>query len=286
MTDPMSVVRALYRALNASDLDGLTALYDTSCTVEQVFAQDPGTYDGLAEVHSRWEAELTRFTAALPGDLRVDVGRIAGIETGWGWVQAEWIRGVRDRLTGEASYDAGYSHFWIESGLIRRHRSVIRRAHGDSLPPPDRQAIAETSTRRYPAQPMVGIGAVIFDDRQRVVIVKRQYEPLAGQWSLPGGRLELGESLEAGAAREAREETGLIVDVGPVVEVFDRILLDADERVRYHYVLVDYLCRIRGGTLAAGGDVIDVALADLSELHAYRLTEMGESVIVKARDLL
>jgi ADP-ribose pyrophosphatase YjhB (NUDIX family) len=282
----MFVVRSLYRALNAADLDALAALYDTSCTVEQVFAGDPGTYDGLPEVRRRWADELRRFSGALPGDRRVDVGRIAGIETGWGWVQAEWIRGTRERETGEASYDTGYSHFWIESGLIRRHRSVVRHAHGASRPEPDRPSIADASTRRYPALPVVGIGAIIFDDQRRVVLVKRQYEPLAGQWSLPGGRLELGESLETGVAREAREETGLIVEVGPVVDVFDRILLDDEARVRYHYVLVDYLCRCRGGTLAAGGDVIDVALIDLSDLHAYRLTEMAESMIVKARDLL
>ena len=77
----------------------------------------------------------------------------------------------------------------------------------------------------------------------KVVLVKRRFEPLAGQWSLPGGRLELGETLEAGLAREMLEETGLEVEVGPVVDVFDRILLDPERKVRYHYVLIDYLCR-------------------------------------------
>ncbi len=76
-----------------------------------------------------------------------------------------------------------------------------------------------------------------------VVLVKRRFEPLAGEWSLPGGKLEVGETLEAAIAREIVEETGLVVDVGPMVEVLDRIFRDGDGRVRYHYVLVDYVCR-------------------------------------------
>ena len=99
-------------------------------------------------------------------------------------------------------------------------------------------------SRQYPGQPIVGVGAVIVQDG-KVVLVKRRFEPLAGQWSLPGGRLELGETLEAGLAREMLEETGLEVQVGPVVDVFDRILLDPERKVRYHYVLIDYLCRPR-----------------------------------------
>ena len=106
------------------------------------------------------------------------------------------------------------------------------------------------------------MGAVIVQDG-RVVLIKRRFEPLAGQWSLPGGTLELGETLEAGVAREIREETGLEIEVGPVVEVFDRILLDPDQRVRYHFVLIDYLCRPIGGRLEAGSDVADAVLASL-----------------------
>ena len=282
----MSVVRSWYRALNAADLDALMALYDPSCTVEHVFAEDAGTYDGASEVGRRWARELNDFTAALPGDRRVEVRRIAGIETGWGWVQAEWIRGLHRRDTATTAYDSGYSHFWVEAGLIRRHRSVIRQRHGVSLPETPRETFGATSARQYPHTPLVGIGAVIFDDQHRVVLVKRQHEPLAGQWSLPGGGLEVGESLEAGVQREALEETGLVVDVGPVVDVFDRILIDADDRVRYHYVLIDYVCRIRAGVLAAGGDVVDVTLADPRALDPFRLTEMTAVVIGKARDLL
>ena len=116
----------------------------------------------------------------------------------------------------------------------------------------------------------------------QVVLIKRQYEPLAGQWSLPGGTLELGESLEAGVAREMREETGLEVEVGPVVDVFDRILLDTDGRVRYHFVLIDYVCRPIGGQLVAGSDVVDAVFADPTELAPFRLTPKAVAVIERA----
>jgi 8-oxo-dGTP diphosphatase len=116
----------------------------------------------------------------------------------------------------------------------------------------------------------------------RVVLIKRKFEPLAGQWSLPGGTLELGESLDAGVAREMREETGLEVAVGPVIEVFDRILLDTDGRVRYHFVLIDYLCTPIGGRLVAGSDVADAVLADPGALAPFRLTPKAVAVIERA----
>src|SRR6185436_17191385 len=142
----------------------------------------------------------------------------------------------------------------------------------------------ETTTRpsrQYPAQPIVGVGAVIVREG-KVVLVKRRFEPLAGQWSLPGGRLELGETLEGGLAREMLEETGLDVQVGPVVDVFDRILLDPERRVRYHYVLIDYLCRPVGGALSHGSDVAAAEYVDPAGLEPYRLTPKATSVIEKA----
>jgi ADP-ribose pyrophosphatase YjhB (NUDIX family) len=119
-------------------------------------------------------------------------------------------------------------------------------------------------------------------DTGGIVLIKRRFEPLAGQWSLPGGGLEVGETLEAGVAREIAEETGLAVDVGPVVDVFDRILLDQDRRVRYHFVLIDYLCRPRGGELRAGSDVADVTIADPDRLEPYELTAKAQDVIRQA----
>ena len=119
----------------------------------------------------------------------------------------------------------------------------------------------------------------------QVVLIKRRFEPLAGQWSLPGGTLEVGETLEAGTAREILEETGLVVDVGPVVEVFDRILLDEERKVRYHFVLIDYLCRPLGGQLQHGSDVADVVLADPSGLEPFGLTPKAASIIRKAVEM-
>jgi ADP-ribose pyrophosphatase YjhB (NUDIX family) len=128
---------------------------------------------------------------------------------------------------------------------------------------------------------VVGVGGVIVRDGQ-VVLIKRKYEPLAGQWSLPGGTLELGESIEAGVAREMLEETGLEVEVGPVVEVFDRILLDAAGRVQYHFVLIDYLCRPVGGELRAGSDVDDAVWAGVGDLARYQITAKATAIARRA----
>ena len=139
-------------------------------------------------------------------------------------------------------------------------------------------------SRQYPERPIVGVGAVIVQDG-RVLLVRRRYEPLAGRWSLPGGTLELGETLEAGLAREMREETGLDVEVGPVIEVFDRIMLDEDKRVQYHFVLVDYLCWPAGGTLVAGSDVDDAMFVSPTDLTRFDVTDKVQSVIARALEL-
>ena len=149
----------------------------------------------------------------------------------------------------------------------------------------ERRTAAVPTPREYPERPIVGVGAVILDGLGRVVLIRRRYEPMAGRWSLPGGAVELGETLEAGAAREMLEETGFEVEVGPVIEVFDRIILDEERRVRYHYVLVDYLCRPRGGELCAGGDVDCAILVDPADLGQYELTEKATAVIVRGLEL-
>jgi len=122
-------------------------------------------------------------------------------------------------------------------------------------------------SREYPERPIVGVGAVILD-HDRVLLIERGQAPLKGEWSLPGGALELGETLDEGIRREVLEETGLIVDPVAIVEVFDRIYRDAAGRVQYHYVLVDYLCRVIGGRLACATDAADARWAAHDELDS------------------
>ena len=107
--------------------------------------------------------------------------------------------------------------------------------------------------REYPDQPLVGVGCIIIE-HDRVLLVKRGHAPLTGEWSIPGGVLEVGETLHEAATREAMEETGLTIEVGELIGVYDRVLRDADERTRYHYVLIDFLCRRIAGEPRAGGD--------------------------------
>ena len=135
--------------------------------------------------------------------------------------------------------------------------------------------------REYPDRPIVGVGAVIVDPG-RVLLIKRGSPPLQGEWSLPGGAVELGETLRAAAEREAREETGLVVEAGEVLEVLDRIIPGKDGMPQYHYVLIDFLCSVKGGELRAGGDAADARWASESELAEYKLEKPALGVIGKA----
>jgi 8-oxo-dGTP diphosphatase len=144
------------------------------------------------------------------------------------------------------------------------------------------------SSREYPERPVVGIGGVLID-RGLALLIRRGSEPLRGEWSIPGGTLELGESLEEGVARELLEETGLAVRVIELIEVFDRIYAEdgtiaarAQKKPRFHYVIADYLCERIGGDPRAGSDVTDVAFASEEELAKYHLTETATRILKKA----
>jgi 8-oxo-dGTP diphosphatase len=134
--------------------------------------------------------------------------------------------------------------------------------------------------REFPEQPLVGVGAIIVDGA-RVLLVKRAHPPLQAQWSIPGGVLEVGEFVREAAVREAREETGLIVEPGELLGVYDRILRDPESRVQYHYVLIDFLCRPVGGELLAASDAAEVRWFTREELPALSLAEDTQDVIRK-----
>jgi 8-oxo-dGTP diphosphatase len=138
--------------------------------------------------------------------------------------------------------------------------------------------------RRYPDRPIVSVGAVVIDG-DRVLLVKRGQEPLKGAWSLPGGVVEIGETLHAALIREVREETGLDVEIGAVAEVLDRISRDAGGRVEYHYVIVDYVCRIAGGSLACASDAEDARWVSRGDLAQYNLTATAAAVVQRAFEM-
>lgn len=142
--------------------------------------------------------------------------------------------------------------------------------------------------REYPDRPVVGVGGVVIVDG-RALLIRRGSEPLRGQWSIPGGMLELGESLQQGVARELLEETGLVVRVLDLIEVFDRVYFDGKDGEqrdargpKFHFVIVDYLCERIAGEAIAGSDVTHVSFAREDELEEYGLTETATRVLKKA----
>jgi 8-oxo-dGTP diphosphatase len=142
--------------------------------------------------------------------------------------------------------------------------------------------------REYPESPLVGVGAIIVDrqhdhhgDENRVLLIRRGQPPLLGEWSLPGGVLECGETLREAVAREVREETGLVVETSEMLGVYERVIRGDEARVRYHYVLIDFLCRPTGGDLKAGSDAADVRWFTRDELPALNLAHDANDVVLK-----
>src|ERR1022692_3218323 len=134
--------------------------------------------------------------------------------------------------------------------------------------------------REFPEVPLVGVGAIIIEG-SRVLLVKRAHPPLQAEWSIPGGVLEVGELIREAAVREAREETGLTVEPEDLLGVYDRVLRNPEQRVQYHYVLIDFLCRRIGGELQAASDAAEVRWCTLEELPALKLAEDPVDVIRK-----
>jgi 8-oxo-dGTP diphosphatase len=132
--------------------------------------------------------------------------------------------------------------------------------------------------REYPQQPIVGVGAIIVENG-RVLLIKRGKAPLLGEWSIPGGMLELGETLRQGAEREALEETGLVVRATDLLGVFDRIVPDEGERTLYHYVLIDFLCERISGDVQSAGDASDAAWFSRQDVCELRLAADTVDVI-------
>lgn len=133
------------------------------------------------------------------------------------------------------------------------------------------------TSREFPAVPLIGVGAVIVH-QGRVLLVQRGSEPMKGRWSIPGGLLEVGESLAAGVAREVLEETGLHVEPVELIELLDRIHHEGD-RVRYHYVIADYLCRVTGGDLQASSDAAAVRWVERAEWNGHSVLALDPITI-------
>ncbi len=135
--------------------------------------------------------------------------------------------------------------------------------------------------RRYPEQPMVGVGAIIFRGTE-VLLVKRGHEPALGKWSIPGGLVELGESLDMAIRREVMEEVGLEIKVIDLVAALDRIMFDDNSRIEYHYILLDFLCEMLGGEPAAATDADECRFVAIDDIHLHEMTRGTEEVIRRA----
>ncbi|MCX6045805.1 MAG: NUDIX hydrolase [Chloroflexi bacterium] len=139
-----------------------------------------------------------------------------------------------------------------------------------------------TASRRYPAAPLVGVGVVVFNGQGHVLLVKRGRPPRAGQWSIPGGLIDVGEPLAAAARREVREECAIEIELFEMVAIFEPIERDTEQRVEYHYVIIDYWAKYVSGEAVAQDDAADLAWVDVNALAPLKLRRDTENVILKA----
>ncbi|HKS67248.1 MAG TPA: NUDIX hydrolase [Candidatus Acidoferrales bacterium] len=143
---------------------------------------------------------------------------------------------------------------------------------------------SSSDPREYPERPIVGVGGVVISNG-RALLIKRGHPPLQGEWSIPGGTLEVGETLLQGVERELAEETGIRVRVVTLIEVFERVFRDDGGKAKYHFVILDYLCESIGGEARAGSDVTDVAWASEDDLDPFSLSPTATRVIRRAFEM-
>jgi 8-oxo-dGTP diphosphatase len=139
----------------------------------------------------------------------------------------------------------------------------------------------KTEERTYPERPIVAVGGVVIHESQ-VLLIRRGKPPLEGRWSIPGGLLEVGETIAQGVERELREETGIKVRVLDLIEIYEKVLRDGENKPQYHFVILDYVCEFEEGIARAGGDAAEVAWASEQQLDSLALTGAASRVIRKA----
>jgi len=139
--------------------------------------------------------------------------------------------------------------------------------------------------RLYPKQPIVGVGAVLICDG-KILLEKRKYEPGKGKWSIPGGLVELGENVEQSVIREVKEETGLEVEKPEHIDVVDNVVRDENGEVKYHFVIIDYFVKLKGGTLEARSDAEELRWVSLDEVEKYDLTKTFRAFFERNREKL
>ena len=164
----------------------------------------------------------------------------------------------------------------------RRHRGRPTLDHWD------KSMAGQAEASIYPDRPVVGLGVVVLKPTAagpRVLLVKRGKPPRVGQWSIPGGRQQLGETLRAAAAREVLEETGVEAEIAHLLDVVDSISHDGGGRVRYHYSLIDFLGFWRAGEPLGASDVSEARWADPGDLAGFTLWAETERIIVRALEL-